>query len=87
VDLAEARVVGAAAVRLLLNGTTDVMVTLERLSDEPYRTITSTVPLAKVANNERLLPDEFIGPDRRSVTQAFRRYALPLIGDAIPEYG
>ncbi len=87
VDLAEARVVGAAAVRQLLNGTSDVMVTLERLSDEPYRTITSTVPLAKVANNERLLPAEFIGPDGRSVTPAFRRYALPLIGDAIPEYG
>ena len=87
VDLAEARMVGAAAARLLLEGASDVMVTLERVSEEPYHAITSTVPLAQVANHERLLPDEFIGPDGRSVTPAFRRYALPLIGDSIPAYG
>jgi 6-phosphofructokinase 1 len=87
VDLAEARMVGAAAARLLLEGASDVMVTLERVSEEPYHAITSTAPLAQVANHERLLPDEFIGPDGRSVTPAFRRYALPLIGDSIPAYG
>lgn len=87
VDLAEARVAGEAAVRLLLDGTSDVMVTFERVTDEPYRIVTGVVPLARVANHERLLPDEFIGPDGRSVTPAFRRYALPLIGDAPPAYG
>lgn len=87
VDLAEARVAGAAAVHLLLDGISDVMVTLERLADDPYQAITSTVPLERVANHERLLPDEFIGPDGRSVTPAFRRYALPLIGDSLPAYG
>ncbi|HEU4792401.1 MAG TPA: diphosphate--fructose-6-phosphate 1-phosphotransferase [Nitrolancea sp.] len=86
VDLAEARMAGAAAVRLLIEGTTDVMVTLERLADDPYRAITSTVPLSRVANRERVLPDEFIGQDGRSVTPAFRRYALPLIGDSPPAY-
>ena len=63
------------------------MVTILRASDEPYRAAYGVVPLDRIANTERLLPDEFIGADGRSVTPAFRRYALPLLGDPLPEYG
>jgi 6-phosphofructokinase 1 len=38
-----------------------------------------SVELEQVANRERLLPDDFIDSDGRSITDAFRRYALPLI--------
>lgn len=86
-DIDEAYAVGAAAVRLLQAGQTEVMVTLEREAGEPYRCRTGSVPLTEVANRERLLPDEFIGPDGRSVTAAFRDYALPLIGGPLPPYG
>ncbi|HEU5423144.1 MAG TPA: diphosphate--fructose-6-phosphate 1-phosphotransferase [Nitrolancea sp.] len=85
-DLAEAYAVGAGAVRLLLRGVSEVMVTLERVSDEPYQVRTGSVPLPEVANRERLLPDEFIAPGGRAVTDAFRRYALPLIGGPLPPY-
>jgi hypothetical protein len=58
-----------------------------RESDEPYRATYGTVSLDRIANTERSLPDEFIGADGRSVTPAFRRYALPLLGDPLPAYG
>ena len=35
---------------------------------------------------QRLLPDEFIAADGHSLTAAFAEYALPLLGDPLPEY-
>ena len=86
-DLSEAVMVGTEAVELLLRGGSGVMITLERISERPYRARVGSVPLEQVANRERLLPDEFIGPDGRSVTDAFRRYALPLIDGPLPPVG
>lgn len=87
VDRTEAYEVGVAAIQLLIDGVSEVMVTIERVSDEPYRTRTGAVPLIDVANRERALPDEFIADDGRSVTDRFRAYALPLIGGPLPAYG
>jgi 6-phosphofructokinase 1 len=42
--------------------------------------------LAQVANVQRLLPDEYLDESKSMVTQAFYDYALPLIGDPIPDY-
>jgi 6-phosphofructokinase 1 len=83
-DLAEAVLAGATAVDLLAQGISGVMVTLERTSDDPYQVRAGSVDLAQVANRERLLPDDFIAPDGRSVTDAFRQYALPLIDGSLP---
>lgn len=86
-DLMSARECGAAGVRLLLNGYSEVMVTIQRISNEPFEITTGYVGLETVANQERLLPDEYIGADGRTVTAAFRQYALPLIGGALEPYG
>ena len=86
-DLMAARECGAAGVRLLLDGRSEVMVTIERTSNEPFAITTGCVGLETVANRERLLPDEYIGADGRSVTAAFRTYALPLIGGPLEPYG
>jgi 6-phosphofructokinase 1 len=86
VDQREAAEVGRAAVRLAIRGATDCMVTLVRDSDEPYMSHTSHAALELVANRQRLLPPEYLAPDG-TVTDAFRRYALPLLGpDPIPHY-
>jgi ATP-dependent phosphofructokinase / diphosphate-dependent phosphofructokinase len=87
VDLQVAYDCGTAGVRLLLDGASEVMVTVKRVSDEPFRIQTGQVPLAEVANRERPLPDEFIAADARSVTRAFRDYALPLIDGPLTPYG
>lgn len=86
-DLEEAVLVGAEAVKILLGGGSGVMVTLDRVRDQPYEVRAGSIPLEQVANRERLLPDEFIGPDGRSVTDAFRSYALPLIDGPLPSIG
>lgn len=86
-DLTEAEAAGREAVRRALAGESDRMITIDRLSDDPYTVGYGVVPLDRIANIERLLPDEFIGADGRSVTAAFRRYALPLLGAPLPTYG
>jgi 6-phosphofructokinase 1 len=86
VDVAEARMVGAAAVRYACEGVTDKMVTLERVSNSPYRCETGLADLQDVANAERPMPDEFINAEGNYVTPAFVEYARPLIGGPLPPY-
>jgi 6-phosphofructokinase 1 len=85
-DREEAELVGRAAVRLASQGTSGVMVTLERQPGETYAVKTGTTPLQIVANQQKLLPDEFIATDGRGLTAAFVAYATPLIGDPLPEF-
>jgi 6-phosphofructokinase 1 len=81
VDRAEAELVGRAAVRSALGGETDKMVTLVRVSEEPYHCETGLTSLECVANAQRPLPSAFVTPDWTGVTEAFRAYALPLLGE------
>jgi len=78
-DSSEAYMVGQRAVQLALQGVSGKMVTLDRVSADPYRCETGTVDLAKVANGEKKLPGEWIAADRFSLTDEFDRYARPLI--------
>jgi ATP-dependent phosphofructokinase / diphosphate-dependent phosphofructokinase len=86
-DLVGARECGEAGVRLLLDGHSEVMVTVERTSNDPFQITTGYASLETVANRERLMPEHFISEDGRSVTNAFREYALPLIGGPLEPYG
>jgi 6-phosphofructokinase 1 len=87
VDLAEAQEVGRAAVSLALDGASDRMVTIVRDVGEPYTSHAGSAPLKLIANRQRLVPDAYLSTDGRSTTDAFRRYALPLLGPRpFPEY-
>jgi 6-phosphofructokinase 1 len=85
-DRDEAELVGRAAVKLAATGTSGVMVTLEREAGPNYGIGTGTTPLEVVANQQKLLPDEFIAPAGNGMTQAFVAYATPLIGDPLPVF-
>jgi len=85
-DRDEAYLVGQMGVRALLEGESDKMVTLIRHMDPNYRCTTGLVELASVANEQRLMPDEYLDAGKTMVTQAFYDYALPLIGDPLPYY-
>ena len=78
-DSTEAYMVGQRAVQLAVQGVSGKMVSLERVSSDPYRCETGIVDLAKVANGEKKLPREWIGADGFSLTADFDRYARPLI--------
>lgn len=86
VDQEEAYRVGQEAVRLAVSGISDCMVGLRRASGPTYHCDTMPVPLSDVANREKRLPDEMIGADGHSITQAFVEYALPLIGGEMMPY-
>lgn len=87
IDLHEAEMVGRAAVRALARGESDQMVTLVRELGPVYACTTGLAPLEQIANVHRPFPAEFISPEGTGVTPAFRDYALPLIGGALPPIG
>jgi ATP-dependent phosphofructokinase / diphosphate-dependent phosphofructokinase len=87
VDVEQAYAVGKAAVELALRGENSVMPTVVRKSDKPYRWTIGKAPLAKVANQEKMMPRRFITPDGFGITAAARKYLEPLIqGEAYPPY-
>jgi 6-phosphofructokinase len=86
VDRAEAEAVGEAAVQAAVAGHTDTMVTIQRLTDWPYRSFTALAPLAEIANAERHMPDEYLDAAGSFVTSAFLAYVRPLIGVRLPVY-
>jgi ATP-dependent phosphofructokinase / diphosphate-dependent phosphofructokinase len=86
-DLQQAYAVGRAAVEFALAGRNAVMPAIRRLSDAPYRWDIVAAPLAEIANQEKLLPPDFIRADGFGITDAARRYLAPLIvGEAYPPF-
>ena len=63
------------------------MPAIRRISDAPYRWDIIEAPLSEVANQEKLLPPDFISPDGFGITEAARRYLAPLIiGESYPPF-
>ncbi len=86
-DVRQAYELGQRAVELALEGQNAVMPTIERTSDVPYAYRIGSAPLDAVANAEKFMPREFISPDGYGITEACRRYLLPLIqGEDYPQY-
>jgi 6-phosphofructokinase 1 len=86
-DVEQAYAVGRAAVEFAIAGRNAVMPAIRRLSDAPYRWDIIAAPLAEVANQEKLLPSDFISADGLGITPAARRYLAPLIiGEAYPPF-
>jgi 6-phosphofructokinase 1 len=74
-------------VEFAIAGRNAVMPAIRRLSDEPYRWDIVETPLSKVANQEKLLPSDFISADGFGITEAARRYLAPLIvGESYPPF-
>jgi len=86
-DVQQAYAVGRAAVEFAIAGQSAVMPAIRHISDAPFRWDIIAAPLAEVANQEKLLPPEFISPDGFGITEAARRYLAPLIvGEAYPPF-
>ncbi len=86
-DVDQAYALGKVAVELALQGKNAVMPTIVRTSDQPYSWEVGSVDLAKVANVEKFMPAEFISEDGFGITEACRRYLVPLIqGEDYPPY-
>ncbi|MDD3337461.1 MAG: 6-phosphofructokinase [Lachnospiraceae bacterium] len=85
VDILEAYQVGGAAMKAADEGDSGKMVTIVRLSDDPYQSGTEVKDVHKIANDERLVPREWVNKAGDYVTEEFITYVRPLIqGDVSP---
>ncbi|WP_424947481.1 6-phosphofructokinase [Candidatus Spongiihabitans sp.] len=86
-DVEQAHAVGKAAVRMALNGDNEVMPTIVRISDKPYRWKIGKAALGRVANVEKMMPRSFIDKDGFGITRKCRAYLAPLMrGEDYPPY-
>ena len=86
-DVEQAYALGKAAVEMALAGDNAIMPTVVRLSDDPYAWEIGKADLADVANVEKVMPAEYISEDGFGITDACRRYLVPLIeGEDYPPY-
>jgi ATP-dependent phosphofructokinase / diphosphate-dependent phosphofructokinase len=87
VDVEQAYAVGKAAVELALKGHNSVMPTIVRVADKPYKWKIGMAKLDAVANQEKMLPRDYITADGFHITAKARRYLSPLIkGEDYPPY-
>lgn len=85
VDILEAYQVGGAAVKAADEGDTGKMVVIERFSDDPYQSGTAVKDVHKIANDEKVVPREWVNEEGTYVTNQFVNYVRPLIqGDVSP---
>lgn len=84
-DLEEAYLCGVEAVKLANKGISGYMVSIERMSDEPYMIRFGKVPLNDVAVSAKPMPAEYFNEEGNFVSQEFIEYMKPLSGD-LPEF-
>lgn len=79
VDITEAFQVGGAAVKAAVEGETGKMITLKRVSDDPYICVTDIYDIHDIANIEKKVPLEWINSAGDNVMPQFISYVKPLI--------
>ena len=85
IDILEASQVGGAAVKAADEGDSGKMVVLNRISDDPYQCGTEVKDVHKIANDEKLVPREWVNEEGTYVTDECVNYVRPLIqGDVSP---
>lgn len=87
IDVEQAYALGKAAVELAIQGKNAVMPIIVREKNTPYSWHIGEVELAKVANQEKKLPPEFITQNGFGITAPCYEYLNPLIhGESYPPY-
>jgi ATP-dependent phosphofructokinase / diphosphate-dependent phosphofructokinase len=86
-DLEQAYAVGRAGVLAALAGHNEVMISIVRKSNQPYRWTLAHTPLTRVAGREHMVPRSFIRRDGFGITARARTYLEPLIeGESPPVF-
>jgi 6-phosphofructokinase 1 len=85
VDLDEAYRCGVEAVKLAEKGNSGVMVSIKRISDNPYTIEFGSVPLHEVAVSAKPMSKDYFNKEGNHVSQKFIDYMKPLAGE-LPEF-
>ena len=80
-DRIEAELAGREAVKAACEGATGVMVGFERSESSTYKVKPVLIPIEQVMLTEKRMPDAFINEAGNGVTQSFREWCRPLVGD------
>ncbi len=78
-DIDEAEAVGAAGVRCALQGKTGKMMTFRRVNNMPYTVVIEDADASLIANQEKMLPKEYLNAAQNNITDAAIDYFMPLI--------
>ena len=84
-DLGEAYQCGREAVSLASQGETGYMVTIERISNNPYEIKMGKTELSNVAVRAKSMPEDFINERGNFITEKALEYLIPLVTN-LPEY-
>lgn len=79
VDSDEARMAGRVAAELATRGDLDGSISIQRVSDEPYRVEFKRIELRDVAAKTRTLEPRFI-VNNNNIDDSFRAYLSPIVG-------
>jgi len=79
VDLAEAYQCGYRAVEAAVNGKSDIMITIARISDIPYVVRYDEGKLEDIANKEKKVPLSWITEGGTDVSEEMMTYLRPLV--------
>lgn len=86
-DIEESRMLGFTAAKAALKGDNGVMAAVIVDNRSPYTVHYETVPVSKVANAVKSVPDDYIAENGHDITQKMWDYLFPLIqGEPAIEY-
>lgn len=85
IDLEEAYACGVKAVELSEEGVSDVMISIHRLSSNPYKVELKTVSLDEVTAHAKPMDDVYINEEGNFVTDEYIKYVKPLVGE-LPKF-
>jgi len=78
-DLKESILIGRKAFRCAIEGDTGKMISMKRVSSNPYKVDFTTVDVKKVANIEKKVPSCWINERGNDIKEEFIEYLRPLI--------
>ena len=64
-----------------MQGESGKMVAFRRISTEPYKIEAFLVDIDEVMLHERVMPNEYINQEGNGVTESFKEWCRPLIGE------
>lgn len=78
-DIYESKMLGIKAFQCVMDGISGQMSSIKRNNDNPYSIEYISMPIEKIANKEKFVPQEFISSSGNDVTEKMIEYLKPLI--------
>lgn len=85
IDVKEAQLAGELACKAVMEGESGKMVAFKRISSAPYEMEPFLVDIDEVMMYEHVMPDEYINAEGNGVTESFKEWCRPLLGDKLPK--